>query len=46
LAVMLEAIYGNGNWISHIKETENPFGRGDSGRRISTIIQQLLAGGD
>jgi UDP-N-acetylglucosamine 2-epimerase (non-hydrolysing) len=46
LAVMLEEIYGNGNWTSHIKETENPFGRGDSGRRISTIIQQLLAGGD
>jgi UDP-N-acetylglucosamine 2-epimerase (non-hydrolysing) len=46
LAVMLEEIYGNGNWTSRIKQTENPFGRGDSGRRISTIIQQLLVGGD
>jgi len=45
LAVMLEEVYGNGNWTSRIKQTENPFGRGDSGRRISTIIQQLLVGG-
>jgi UDP-N-acetylglucosamine 2-epimerase (non-hydrolysing) len=46
LAVMLEEIYGNGNWATHINETENPFGRGDSGRRIGTIIQQLLVGRD
>lgn len=44
LAVMLEDVYGNGNWTSHIKETENPFGRGDSGKRICKIIRDLLAG--
>lgn len=42
LAMMLEEVYGNGNWNSCVKKTENPFGCGDSGRRISTIIQQLL----
>jgi UDP-N-acetylglucosamine 2-epimerase (non-hydrolysing) len=44
LAVMLEEIYENGNWSSHIQQTENPFGRGDSGRRICAIIQHLLIG--
>jgi UDP-N-acetylglucosamine 2-epimerase (non-hydrolysing) len=44
LAVMLEEIYGNGKWISCISQTENPFGRGDSGRRICRIIQHLLVG--
>jgi UDP-N-acetylglucosamine 2-epimerase (non-hydrolysing) len=42
LAMMLEEVYGNGDWTSCVEKTENPFGRGDSGRRISTIIQQLL----
>jgi UDP-N-acetylglucosamine 2-epimerase (non-hydrolysing) len=46
LAVMLEEIYENGNWTAYIRQTENPFGRGDSGRRICTIIQQLLVGRD
>jgi UDP-N-acetylglucosamine 2-epimerase (non-hydrolysing) len=46
LAMMLEETYGNGNCTSHIEATENPFGRGDSGRRISAIIQQLLMGED
>jgi UDP-N-acetylglucosamine 2-epimerase (non-hydrolysing) len=45
LATMLEEVYGNGNWTSRVKQTENPFGRGDSGRRISTIIQQFLVEG-
>jgi UDP-N-acetylglucosamine 2-epimerase (non-hydrolysing) len=44
LAVMLEEIYGNGCWTSYIKRTENPFGSGDSGKQICTIIQQLLIG--
>jgi UDP-N-acetylglucosamine 2-epimerase (non-hydrolysing) len=42
LAVMLEEIYGNGDWSYFIKQTENPFGRGDSGRRICAVIQHLL----
>jgi UDP-N-acetylglucosamine 2-epimerase (non-hydrolysing) len=46
LAVMLEEIYGDGCWPSYIKQTENPFGNGDSGQRICTIIQQLLMGRD
>jgi UDP-N-acetylglucosamine 2-epimerase (non-hydrolysing) len=44
LAVMLEEVYENGNWSSHIHQTENPFGRGDSGKRICKIIRHILVG--
>jgi UDP-N-acetylglucosamine 2-epimerase (non-hydrolysing) len=44
LSVILDEVYGDGNWTSRINQTENPFGRGDSGRRIGTIIQHLLVG--
>jgi UDP-N-acetylglucosamine 2-epimerase (non-hydrolysing) len=44
LTVMLEEVYGNGNWTSRIKQTENPFGRGDSGKRICKIIRHILVG--
>ncbi|HSE85292.1 MAG TPA: UDP-N-acetylglucosamine 2-epimerase, partial [Candidatus Binatia bacterium] len=44
LAVMLEEVYENGNWSFHIHQTENPFGRGDSGERICKIIRHILVG--
>jgi len=44
LGVMLEDAYVNGNWTAHVSRAENPFGRGDSGKRICEIIRHLLAG--
>jgi UDP-N-acetylglucosamine 2-epimerase (non-hydrolysing) len=44
LAAMLDEVYRDGNWIRAIERAENPFGRGDSGKRIIKIIGDLLAG--
>jgi UDP-N-acetylglucosamine 2-epimerase (non-hydrolysing) len=44
LAEMLDEVYRDGKWIHDIGNVENPFGRGDSGKRIMKIIEQLLAG--
>ena len=44
LAKLLEDVYQDGNWISQIRKTDNPFGRGDSGERIYDIIRQILTG--
>jgi UDP-N-acetylglucosamine 2-epimerase (non-hydrolysing) len=44
LAAMLDEVYRDGDWIREIERLENPFGRGDSGKRIIKIIGQLLAG--
>jgi UDP-N-acetylglucosamine 2-epimerase (non-hydrolysing) len=42
LEAMLEEAYSDGSWIRHVQETENPFGRGDSGRRIVDALETFL----
>lgn len=42
LAAMLEEIYVGGSWAEEVCKVENPFGRGDSGKRIAQIISELL----
>ena len=42
LAAMLEEAYAEGSWASKVTEAENPFGQGDSGKRIAAIICDLL----
>lgn len=42
LAAMLDELIRDGQWIDQVAETENPFGRGDSGERIARIIARLL----
>lgn len=44
LSLMLEEVYEQGSWGERIASVENPFGQGDSGRRIAqTIAQELKA---
>jgi UDP-N-acetylglucosamine 2-epimerase (non-hydrolysing) len=43
LAVMLDEIYRDGNWIRRIEQVKNPFGTGDSGERVVNIVGELLA---
>jgi len=43
LAAMLEESYSDGSWARRVAKTTNPFGQGDSGRRIAQIIVDLLA---
>lgn len=44
LREMLEEVYEQGSWGERIGSVENPFGQGDSGRRIAgTIAQELGA---
>jgi UDP-N-acetylglucosamine 2-epimerase (non-hydrolysing) len=42
LETMLEDVSQNGDWTRQIKSIENPFGQGDSGKRIAKLISQLL----
>ncbi|HKE11858.1 MAG TPA: UDP-N-acetylglucosamine 2-epimerase (non-hydrolyzing) [Myxococcota bacterium] len=42
LEAMLEDTYSDGTWIRHIRETENPFGRGDSAVRIVDALEKFL----
>lgn len=44
LAAMLEQVHGDGLWIEEVSKVENPFGKGDSGRRIVEILAQVLDG--
>lgn len=37
---LLESNYNNENWINSVKEIENPFGRGDSGKRIVEVLKK------
>jgi len=43
LEAMLEQVYADGNWLEQTRKTENPFGQGDSGKRIVQAIAELLA---
>src|SRR5437773_5413474 len=42
LALMLEEAYRDGSWIRNVGQGANPFGQGDSGKRIAQIIARLL----
>jgi UDP-N-acetylglucosamine 2-epimerase (non-hydrolysing) len=42
LASMLEEAYSAGSWANEVEEIENPFGCGNSGRRIADLICDLL----
>jgi UDP-N-acetylglucosamine 2-epimerase (non-hydrolysing) len=42
LATMLEEVYADGNWLKQVQKVENPFGQGDSGKRIVQAIAELL----
>lgn len=42
LAVMLEEVHQDGRWTRRVARSENPFGQGDSGKRIVQIITQVL----
>ncbi len=42
LAVMLEEVYKDQVWVDKVREIENPFGQGDSGKRIVDTLQKLL----
>lgn len=44
LAAMLEEAYQPGSWTESVKKIRNPFGRGDSGRRIARVVAQVLGG--
>jgi hypothetical protein len=39
---MLEEIQRDESWIEAVKKIENPFGRGDSGQRIASIVAELF----
>jgi UDP-N-acetylglucosamine 2-epimerase (non-hydrolysing) len=41
LTMMLEDAYSEGSWVTTVSKAENPFGRGDSGKRIADIIAVL-----
>jgi UDP-N-acetylglucosamine 2-epimerase (non-hydrolysing) len=42
LAALLEEAWRPGSWAERAERTENPFGKGDSGRRIAEIVSGLL----
>jgi UDP-N-acetylglucosamine 2-epimerase (non-hydrolysing) len=42
LAAMLEEVYGDDSWVEQLASIENPFGRGDAGRRIAHIVGEIL----
>jgi UDP-N-acetylglucosamine 2-epimerase (non-hydrolysing) len=44
LAAMLNETYEDDAWPRRVRETDNPFGRGDAGRRIADAIDSFLHG--
>jgi UDP-N-acetylglucosamine 2-epimerase (non-hydrolysing) len=42
LAAMLDEAYRDDSWVNNVAEIENPFGAGDSGKRIADSICGLL----
>ncbi len=42
LQEMLEEAYREGSWTERVEKIDNPFGHGDSGKRIAEIIAALL----
>jgi UDP-N-acetylglucosamine 2-epimerase (non-hydrolysing) len=43
LGAMLEEVCEDGNWADQIRKVRNPFGQGDSGKRIAQLIANLLS---
>jgi UDP-N-acetylglucosamine 2-epimerase (non-hydrolysing) len=43
LAEMLTEAYRDGSWVEQVEKVRNPFGQGDSGKRIARIIAKLLS---
>jgi hypothetical protein len=43
---MLEEFHQDGNWANEIRNIKNPFGQGDSGKRIVQVIVELLTKGE
>lgn len=41
LAALLEEVYQDHSWPEQVKNTINPFGNGDAGRRIAAILAEL-----
>jgi UDP-N-acetylglucosamine 2-epimerase (non-hydrolysing) len=44
LAQLLDEAWRPGSWVESAGRTENPFGRGDAGRRIADAIATALRG--
>ena len=42
LRALLDEVYHDGRWANRVQGIENPFGRGDSGRRIVEVIADVL----
>lgn len=42
LEAMLEENYQDSRWADEVKKVDNPFGKGDSGKRIAQIVAELL----
>lgn len=42
LAAMLNEAHASESWVDRVEKVENPFGRGDSGQQISSIIEGLF----
>ena len=42
LASLLEEVYHDDRWVKQVRRIENPFGRGDSGKRIVQAITEVL----
>jgi UDP-N-acetylglucosamine 2-epimerase (non-hydrolysing) len=43
LGAMLEEVRQDGTWADQIKKIPNPFGEGDSGKRIAQLIAKLVS---
>jgi UDP-N-acetylglucosamine 2-epimerase (non-hydrolysing) len=41
LAGMLEEVYKDQSWTSHVKQTPNPFGCGNSGKKIADVLSAV-----
>jgi hypothetical protein len=39
---MLEEVLQDGNWAAEVRKVDNPFGRGDSGKRIAQAIEGIF----
>jgi UDP-N-acetylglucosamine 2-epimerase (non-hydrolysing) len=43
LASLLEEAYALGSWVETVEKVDNPFGRGDSGKQITQVIEHLFS---
>lgn len=43
LEKMLREAYKDGSWVNQVGKVKNPFGQGDSGKRIALIVAKLLS---